>query len=156
MDRQWHLKNTVCSVVLVIHIPCNYRQHKKIYVDNSGDGTCLKLGEQLLNWGQNLGAQNVTFHNVRLKYWVRKYAPLRIRLHRSWYSSMQEQRLRDPYLSSCVASLNKSKQNKWKLFGSMGFKNFQFETHWNTIFEKSLIFLIFKWKPKLTSLWSLT
>ena len=46
-----------------------------------GGGTCLKLGAQLLNSGQNWGAQNLPFPSLRLKYWVRKCAPLRIRLH---------------------------------------------------------------------------
>ena len=47
-----------------------------------GGGTCSKLGAQSLNRGQNLGAQNQPFPSLRLKYWVRKCAPLRIRLHR--------------------------------------------------------------------------
>ena len=47
-----------------------------------GGGTYSKLGAQPLNRGQNLDAQNQPFPSLRLKYWVRKYAPLRIRLHR--------------------------------------------------------------------------
>ena len=50
-----------------------------------GGGSCSKLGAQSLNRGQNLSAQNLAFPSLRLKYWVRKCAPLRIRLHRPCY-----------------------------------------------------------------------
>ena len=68
---------------------CLFRQARLFrtleYILYRGGGTCSKLGAQLLNRGQNLGAQNLRFPSLRLKYWVRKCAPLRIRLHRPWF-----------------------------------------------------------------------
>ena len=52
-----------------------------------GGGTWSKLGAQLLNRDQNLDAQNLLFPSLMLKYWVRKCAPLRIRLLRPCMSA---------------------------------------------------------------------
>ena len=47
-----------------------------------GSGRYSKLGAQNHLEAQKVGAQNLYFPYLRLKKWVRKCAPLRIRLHR--------------------------------------------------------------------------
>ena len=52
-----------------------------------GGGSYSKLGAQNHLEAQNVGAQNLYFPYLRLKKWVRKCAPLRIRLHRPCFGS---------------------------------------------------------------------
>ncbi len=52
-----------------------------------GGGSYSKLGAQNHLEAQKVGAQNLYFPYLRLKKWVRKCAPLRIRLHRPWMIS---------------------------------------------------------------------
>ena len=47
-----------------------------------GDGSNSKVGAQNHFEAKKVGAQNLHFLYLRLKKWVRKCAPLRIRLHR--------------------------------------------------------------------------
>ena len=47
-----------------------------------GGGSNSKLGAQNHFEAKKVGAQNLHFLYLRLKKWVRKCAPLRIRLHR--------------------------------------------------------------------------
>ena len=50
-----------------------------------GGGSNSKVGAQNHLEAKKVGAQNLHFLYLRLKKWVRKCAPLRIRLHRPWY-----------------------------------------------------------------------
>ena len=51
-----------------------FEEEEMVEMPYRGGGTCSKLGAQLLNGGQTLGVQNLPFHTLRLKYWVRKPA----------------------------------------------------------------------------------
>ena len=65
----------------ILTVPQLHPQNSE-YMLGRGGGSNSKLGAQNHFEAKKVGAQNLHFLYLRLKKWVRKCAPLRIRLHR--------------------------------------------------------------------------